>query len=72
MAMETQLQEVIDLLKQQMSVVTTLQAENTALRAAQVNVTPGPTTGTSQSKSKKPGRSIINVGINDRKSTVFG
>ena len=59
MATQEQLQDVINLLKEQMTMVNNLRSENTQLRAA--------ATG----KSRKPDRPIINAGIDDREWALF-
>lgn len=77
MATEAQLQQVIDLLQQQqqqindqMKTMTTLQAENAALKNSQTGQNAGGSTS-GNSKFKKPDRPVINAGIDDREWALF-
>ena len=80
MAATEQMQEIIDLLKQQMDTVTSLREENSQLRAAsgaspELNVT-GDTSNhatgdVGQYKAKKPERPLVNANIDDREWALF-
>ena len=79
MANETQVQEILDVMKQQMAQLTLLHNENTRLRqaadaaATSVVATPAPTTTASNDtvtstpyRSKRPDRPVINADLDDR------
>ena len=73
-----QMQQMIDLLQQQMKVVTDLQAENARLREASVVETNTADNGTgrtsphvNQYRSKRPERPTISANIDDREWAIF-
>ena len=77
MATAEQMQDIINLLKQQMETVNSLREENDQLRAAngtagtEPNVTGDVTVETNQYKAKKPERPVVNANIDDREWALF-
>ena len=79
MATPEQMQQVINLLQQQMTTMSLLQAENATLRDSATNTNDNDgspannatTEGRSKYKSKKPDRPIINASIDDREWALF-
>ena len=71
MATEAQVQQMLDMMKEQMETIKTLQADNTRLRTETTppDNQPAPVTmegDTSRYKTKRPDRPVINTGIDDR------
>ena len=72
MANEAQVQQMLDLMKEQMETIKTLQEDNTRLRtAAPLDNPPAAAPVTTEGdapryKTKRPDRPVINTGINDR------
>ena len=74
MATEQQIQQIIDMMQQQMTQLTNLQAENTRLRSENTVVSPAVANADTNNlhvKSKKPDRPVINAGIDDREWAIF-
>ena len=81
MATTEQMQDIINLLKQQMDTVTSLREENAQLRAASETANREPNVigdtsnhaagDTNQYKAKKPERPLVNANIDDREWALF-
>ena len=85
MATEAQMQEILEVMKQQMAQMTLLHTENTRLREAAdaaartaAPSTPAPTTNGSDGtvtntpyRSKRPDRPVINAALDDREWALF-
>ena len=69
MATNDQLQQILEMMRQQMEQLQNLETENAAFRANQANNVPPNTT--KRPKTKAPDRPIINVNTDEQKWKLF-
>ena len=68
MATQEQIQQMLDMMKQQMTQIQSLQVENTTLRTNQGN---NATPATTRPKTKAPDRPVVNANTDEREWELF-